>query len=384
MVNTRAPPNIVLPACMIVWGLCTCLGTRAASYSELAAYRFLTGLCEGAFFPSIHYVFGSWYRPDEISRRSGIFYVAGSIGTISTGFICASIFQHMDGALGHAAWRWMFLIGGLVTFPIAFFGVLTFPGTPQHPNRWLFRGNELALARARLAVVGRRPSQNVSLSLSSVKRFLGRWHFWILIPWSIIFQQGYLPMAQNTYTLWIKSNKQYTTAKVNNLTVVPPCVGIVAIVLFAWTTDRFGSRARLPLFSLAHLIAFLGILAFVVYEKSAFSYKWFGVAVSNVENAMIPVMYAWANLICTDDSEERAFILAAMLAFAMAFNSWVPILSLPTTEAPKYLRGYTAALVMQPVALVVAFFVNYLYKKQVARTAIKDGVVEDGGHRETV
>jgi len=56
----------------------------------------------GAFFPSIHYVFGSWYRPDEIARRAGIFYVAAAIGTASTGFVAAGVYDGLDGVLGHA------------------------------------------------------------------------------------------------------------------------------------------------------------------------------------------------------------------------------------------------------------------------------------------
>jgi MFS family permease len=275
LVNTRAPPQIVIPVCMAVWGLATSLGARAQTYGELAGYRFLVGLGEGAFFPSIHYIFGSWYRPDEITRRSGLFYVAGSIGTISTGFITARIFADLDGALGRAAWRWMFLIGGVLTFPIALFGVLTFPGTPQHPNKRLFTEEELVLARTRLLAMGRRSTQkgSIGFTLASVRRFVGRWHFWVLVPWSILFQQGYLSMAQGTYTLWIKSiaaSQHYSTAKVNNLTAVPPCVGIVAIVLFAWAADRFGARSRLPLFVFAHTIAFLGLAAFVAYSHTSF------------------------------------------------------------------------------------------------------------------
>ncbi|CAK7233930.1 hypothetical protein SCUCBS95973_008762 [Sporothrix curviconia] len=381
LANTRAPPQVVIPVCMAVWGLATSLGARAQSFGELAGYRFLVGLGEGAFFPSINYIFGSWYRPDEISRRSGLFYVAGSVGTISTGFITARIYADLDGALGRAAWRWMFLIGGVVTLPIALFGVLTFPGTPQHPNTRLFSEDELALARARLDAIGRRATQPGSLgfSLVSVRRFLGRWHFWVLVPWSIAFQQGYLALAQGTYTLWIKSNSaRYSTAEINNLTTVAPAVAIVSIVLFAWVADRFGARARLPLFGVAHLVAFLGLVAFVAYDRSPFAYKWFGVAVSNVENAMVPVMYSWANLICTDDAEERAFILSAMLAFAMAFNSWVPILSMPTVEAPRYFKGYLVCLVMQPVAVAMVFLVDHLHRREVAQREKKRSEAE--GH----
>jgi MFS family permease len=356
---------------MAVWGLGTVLATRAASFSELAAYRFLVGLGEGAFFPTMNYVFGSWYRPDEIARRSGLFYVAGSIGTISNGFISARISEDLDGALGRASWAWMFLISGVIVFPVAIFGLLTFPGTPQHPNRRLFTDEELALAQTRLDAVGRRATQTLSLSKASLKRFFGRWHFWVLVPWSIVFQQGYASMLQNTYTLWFRSNERYSTSTVNSLTAVAPCVGIVFIVLFAWVADRFGAKARLPLFGVAHIIAFVGHIAFVAYDKSPFGYKWYAVAVSNVENAMVPVMYSWANLICTDDAEERAFVLSSMLAFAMACNTWVPILAMPTVEGPRFFKGYLLCLIMQPVSFAVACLVDYLHKRDQKKLLIK-------------
>jgi len=274
--------------------------------------------------------------------------------------MAARIFGDLDGALGRPGWRWMFIIGGVVTFPVAIFGWLTFPGTPQHVKKWIFSPKELAMAKARMAAVGRESSKPVPLQLSSIKRFLARWHFWVLVPWSIVFQQGYLTLSQGTWTLWIKSNHQYSTVQVNNLTAVTPCVAIVFIVSFTWIADRYGHKARLPLFGFAHLVMFLGHLAFVLYNQSSFAYKWFAVATGNVENAMAPVMYAWVNLICSDDSEERAFILSAMLAFAMAFNSWVPLVALPTVEAPRYFKGYLTCLIMQPVAFAGAVLVYYL------------------------
>ncbi|EXJ79130.1 hypothetical protein A1O3_08631 [Capronia epimyces CBS 606.96] len=362
VINTRLPPRQVIPICMAIWAIFTTLLTRANSYGEVAAYRFLVGFAEGAFFPSIHYVFGSWYRPDEIARRAGLFYVSAAIGTFSTGFLAARIYADLDGAMGRAGWRWMFLVGGVVCLPVAIFGYITFPGTPSHATRWLFTESELALSRARMEAVGRKPNQAVALKLSSIKRFLGGWHFWVLVPWSVIFQQGYLVMPQGTWALWIKSNKQYSGVTVNNLTAVAPCVAIVWSIAFSWISDRYGPKSRLPLFAFAHLTMGLGHLAFVLYDSSPFGYKWFAVAVGQVENSMAPIMYSCANLICANDAEERAFILSAMLAFAMAFNSWVPIVLLPTTEAPRFFKGYLAGLIAQPLSFALAVLVYYLDK----------------------
>jgi hypothetical protein len=48
----------LVPAMEILWGVCTLLQYRVTSFAELAAYRFLVGWFEAAFFPAMHYIFG--------------------------------------------------------------------------------------------------------------------------------------------------------------------------------------------------------------------------------------------------------------------------------------------------------------------------------------
>lgn len=302
-------------------------------------------------------------RPDEIARRAGVFYLAAAAGTASTGFVASGVYKGLDGAMGRAGWRWMFIIGGVVTFPVAIFGLLTFPGSTDSKKSWLLTDEEHELGKERMRVVGRKTKQAVPLKFSSVKRFLGRWHFWILIPTTIILQQGFLSMGNSTWTLWIKSNKKYDTATVNNLTTIYPCVGIIWIVSFTLLTDRYGHRAKLPIFAFANSLMFISHLAFVLYDKTSFAYKWFAIAVGMVENSTMPVWFSWANLICKNDAEERAFVLGAMLAISMAFQTWVPLVTLKTVEAPRFFAGYTTQLVMQPIAFALVVLLYYLDKE---------------------
>jgi MFS family permease len=56
---TRIPMFYLIPFLDVAWGIFTLLQYRVHSFAELAAYRFLVGLFEAAFFPAIHYIFGS-------------------------------------------------------------------------------------------------------------------------------------------------------------------------------------------------------------------------------------------------------------------------------------------------------------------------------------
>src|ERR1700743_3526856 len=98
---TRVPMHWLIPLLDICWGIFTLLQYRVHSYAELMAYRFLVGwfevgtiphMCEhpltecplqAAYFPAVHYIFGSWYRGGEIARRGGFFYVGLTLGTLT-------------------------------------------------------------------------------------------------------------------------------------------------------------------------------------------------------------------------------------------------------------------------------------------------------------
>ena len=79
----HVPIHYLIPFLDISWGIFTLLQFRANSFAELAAYRFLVGWFEAAFFPAMHYTFGSWYKGHEIGRRGGMFYVGLTLGTLS-------------------------------------------------------------------------------------------------------------------------------------------------------------------------------------------------------------------------------------------------------------------------------------------------------------
>lgn len=218
---TRFPAQYVIPTSIIGWGIFTMLCFRAQSFGELAAYRLCIALLQGPYFCSIHYILGSWYRSDEIVRRAGVFYVSSGVGTMTTGLLAARIYASLDGALGHSGWRWMYIVASCITFPIAIWGYFSLPGTPRDGKRWFFTEEEFALAKERMTLQGRSDPKGLTFSKATVKRFLGRWHFWLLVPWNIQWLMGYLSIMSGGPTLWLRSIPEYTTVQVNNYTVRP-------------------------------------------------------------------------------------------------------------------------------------------------------------------
>lgn len=56
---TYLPMYWIIPFMDVMWGVFTLLQFRAQSFGEMAAYRFFVGWFEAAFFPAMHYVFGT-------------------------------------------------------------------------------------------------------------------------------------------------------------------------------------------------------------------------------------------------------------------------------------------------------------------------------------
>jgi len=82
-----------------------------------------------------------------------------------------------------------------------------------------------------------------------------------------------------------------------------------------------------------------------------------------LEVSLSPIIYSWANIICAGDAEERAFIISSMLAIGTAFSAWVPLLAWATVEAPRYFKGYTLQLVLQPVYFLATVLVFYMVRR---------------------
>jgi MFS family permease len=132
----------------------------------------------------------------------------------------------------------------------------------------------------------------------------------------------------------------------------------------SWLADRYGNRARVVC---TGVVCFLGVfidLPFVLYGTSAFSWKWFGVAMGYLEVSLSPLIYSAVNIICAGDAEERAFVISSMLAIASAFSAWVPLLAWPTVEAPQFFKGYTLQLVLQPTYFAWTCFVFWMVRRE--------------------
>jgi ACS family pantothenate transporter-like MFS transporter len=51
------------------------------------------------------YIIGSWYRSDELAKRTCIFQMMAAIGPMFSGYLAAAVYR-LEGVGGFHGWQW--------------------------------------------------------------------------------------------------------------------------------------------------------------------------------------------------------------------------------------------------------------------------------------
>ncbi|RAH48738.1 MFS general substrate transporter [Aspergillus brunneoviolaceus CBS 621.78] len=358
---TRVPISWLIPIMDIAWGIFTLLQYRATSYSEMMAYRFLVGWFEvstpctpisgdlhltfignqAAFFPGMHYIFGAWYRGDEIARRGGCFYVGLTLGTLTASLIQAGASSRLDGVSGLAGWRWMFIICAIITIPIGILGFFVLPGTPDKPNRLILRQKDIQRGRERLERTGHRFTSSGFSTLQTCRSLLKSQKFYIFLVLDVLFWNAGLHASAGGYLLWLKSLQRFSTATLNNLSAIAPALGIFYTLFVCFLSDLWLGPAWAIV--LAHTRNSLGLIILTIWEVPE-SAKWFAFSTIYACVAMSSVLYGWVNTELRYSPQERAVVLVVINAVSQSTTAWTPLLVFPTVEGPRFTKGYAFTL----------------------------------------
>jgi len=108
-----------------------------------------------------------------------IFWLAGSIGQLFSGFLQAAAYTNLDGVGGYSGWRWLFIIDGIITLPLAVAGFIFFPNLPQSGNKtWWTTEEEHILSVKRMRAIGRAGKE--PWTRAKFNRILLSWHTYLL------------------------------------------------------------------------------------------------------------------------------------------------------------------------------------------------------------
>lgn len=362
LILLTVPPRIWLSFCTFAWGLLTLGMYRVTSFHQCCAIRFFQALFESCTFSGTHLILGSWYKEHELPIRTAIFTSSGLIGSIVSGFMQVSIFTHLDGVNGLAGWRWLFIIDCCITLPIAVYGLVFFPGVPDGSDTsrklsmatHIFSEKELQFARRRLPA----RDESTKLDWSVIPRVLKRWHWWLFSFVWILGGENISFASNATFALWLK-NQDYSLSNRNNYPSGIYAVGILSTMASALYLSKC-KRARhwhvAVVIALVMCVVAIMIRINPLNPAVMFCAQYLG----GVSYAGQAVFFAWANIVCHDDIQERAIVLASMNMFSGAVNAWWSLLFYAATMVPKFENGCYALMATAAASGLVSVMIRSL------------------------
>ncbi|KAI0751515.1 MFS general substrate transporter [Daedaleopsis nitida] len=357
------PPRIWFPAMQIVWGVLTFCTSVVTRVEQIYAIRFFQGIAESSTFVGTHYILGSWYKPGELGKRSGIFTSSGLIGTLFSGLLQAAVYTNLNGLSGRSGWRWLFIIDGVITMPIALYGFLVFPDVPTTTKVFYLSDEERLLSCERLESDKNKDIDHGHLSWSLVKRVLGNWRWYGCSLLFAISGETESFGSNNLMGQWLKALGEYTVPQINNYPSGATAFAIVSTLVCATWTDATRSRARWPVLVYMAFCTTLASILLLVHTlpRGAHFFAWVLAGASYAGQA---TTFAWANQICADDHAARGVVLASMNMWNNVVNAWWPLVFYPATDAPWFVRGMWAMVGTSLATLLVTWFVWYMERRE--------------------
>ncbi|KAK5631156.1 hypothetical protein RRF57_006871 [Xylaria bambusicola] len=359
---TKIRPSIWIPSLEVLWSVLTILLAKCTTATQIYVLRFFIGLAESAFYPGMQYVIGSWYRKDELAKRSCIFQSSGAIGSMFSGYLIAAVY-HLGGVGGFRGWQWLFIINTVISLPIAISGFFIFPDVPEITRSWWLTEEDIAMANKRMALEGR--AKRGKLTKAKFKKIFSSWHIYGIVLLYIFFLNGAGYGGQPAFALWLKS-EGYSVTTVNIYPTITQAVGVVFTYIYAWTSDSVFRGARWPPMVFAGMVIIATGTSLAVWNIPN-GWKWGSYILGNISTGISGLTYAWANEICSEDNEERAFVTASMNQFAYVVQTWLPLIVWQQVEAPRYHKGFTTQVFLAAGLIVSAFTLRFLHHRERGR-----------------
>lgn len=161
---------------MIAWGVFTSCMVAAQTLSALMGLRFLIGGAEAFIHGTLIYL-SFWYRYNELATRGALFDGCSALAGAFNGIIGHQIQVNYDGKNGWRAWRWIFLIEGVVPIGWGFVVAALLPKTPE-TVRGIFTAPE-----KEVIILRSRSSHNTGSSKIKIKVRSSLTYVSMLISW---------------------------------------------------------------------------------------------------------------------------------------------------------------------------------------------------------
>ncbi|VDC02652.1 unnamed protein product [Peniophora sp. CBMAI 1063] len=354
LLNWMGRPSLYLPTCMAIWGVLSVLTGFATNFTGALIIRFFLGFVEASFFPGAIFLLSKWYTRSEIGVRMAFFY-CGSISSNAFGALLASgILKGMTGAMGRAAWRWLFYIEGGATIVVAIIAMFILPEFPETDRHLTSEERALAIQRMQEDTGLLRSS-----ALSAAEDNETGHGFWLAIrDWkvwhlAVTLASFVIALSFNAFFPTLAETLGYGTT-VSLLLCAPPFLFAAVVAFFLNKhSDEVGERYWHLTCSLA-----FGILGYVIAASTLnTAARYVSLFFMAQSYAGLVCYMAWVSSIFAHPPAKRAVAIALINAVSQLGNvagSYI----WPKAWGPSYRHSYAICIVCQGATIVALWFLR--------------------------
>jgi ACS family tartrate transporter-like MFS transporter len=247
---------------MFTWGILSASLAFVTGATSFIIVRFLLGVAEAGFFPGVVLYFTYWFPDRFRGRILAMLFLCIPVANALSNVVSGAILDEMNGLLGLRGWQWVFIIEAAPAVLLSFVVLRTMIDRPSfakwlEPNERQWLEKELNDERAKVEERGRL-TLGKALMDSRVVALSVIWFLTVTAGYGTVF---FLPQIVKGLGL---SNFMSGVAS-----AIPYLVGMVALLMWGWSTDRTGERRWH--FIAGSLIAGIGFAAAAVAGSSYWS-----------------------------------------------------------------------------------------------------------------
>ncbi len=234
LILARYGARVTLTRIAMLWGFATVLMAFAQGPWSLYAFRAFLGFAESGLFPGVMLFLSLWFPFAYRARYNAMFNYAPPISYIFGSLISGAILN-LDGTLGIAGWKWLFILEGAPSIGLGIIGIFYLTDRPRDAN-WLAPREKLWLAAAierdarDLGVIHERSL--LGTLMKPMVWLFALCNFGLFCGLASLF--SWLPQIIRTFGL--------PNFQIGVVTAIPPLAGLVGMILLSRHSDRVGER----------------------------------------------------------------------------------------------------------------------------------------------
>lgn len=349
-------PHYYIAFLEISWSILTFCSASFNGPKSMYAIRFFVGFFEAGHFPAVMYITSSWYTKRELSKRMSFIQFNTATGPLISAFLQTAAYNGLNGVHGRAGWRWLFIVDGIISLPMAILVLFLLPDIPRTQKaNWIFSQKELDLAKKRVPIEA---EIHATFKKRDIKSWLGTWQVYFFCVLFILEGLAYLPT--NSLPFWFKSynsktHTEFSVGQINNYSAPIYAIRITSTIIQGFLSDNVFKGRRWILIMINGIYMFIIAIALAAtpVHPTNRDTRWALYYISGIFSIGAQ-SWTWVNEATLGEPSKRAFVGGLMNAFCFGFGAFVPIFAYPTQDQPYVTKGNIMSAVLAFVFAVLA------------------------------